>query len=214
MDVNRLRDRAQWGLNIVARAIGSPADAYRATGSTKPLDPRNRYLRLHVAFSSSPGELERPSTYGSALCYGYFDAAYTQPGDYLVQDDRTVFIGEQQSFAPALCIRTNRIVTFRRPPAPSGAGQAAYGGGGSGTSITLMEDWPASVLGTSGSGTPPSGVPSEITVPMWTVLLPAPEGVTLLPSDLMSDELGRQAVVTSAELSHLGWRLIVKQLTA
>jgi hypothetical protein len=43
------------------------------------------------------------------------------------------------------------------------------------------------------------------------VLLPAQPDVVLLVADLMTDDLGRNAVVSSAELTNLGWRLSVKQ---
>ena len=43
------------------------------------------------------------------------------------------------------------------------------------------------------------------------MLLPAFPGVVLLPADLMTDDLGRSAVVSAAELTALGWRLTVKQ---
>ena len=49
--------------------------------------------------------------------------------------------------------------------------------------------------------------------PYWTVLLPAFPGVVLRPADLMTDDLGRTAVVAAAELTDLGWRLSVKQAT-
>ena len=54
---------------------------------------------------------------------------------------------------------------------------------------------------------------SDSSIPYWTVLLPAIPGVILLPADLMTDDLGRNAVVTAAELTDLGWRITVKQAT-
>jgi hypothetical protein len=75
----------------------------------------------------------------------------------------------------------------------------------------LLTNWPASVLGASGGGRPDTALPSDSSVPYWTVLLPAMPGVILHPSDLMTDDLGRAAVVAGAELTDLGWRLTVKQ---
>ena len=46
---------------------------------------------------------------------------------------------------------------------------------------------------------------------MWTVLLPSVAGVVLRPADLMTDDLDRTGIVASAEITDLGWRLIVKQ---
>lgn len=81
----------------------------------------------------------------------------------------------------------------------------------SATTASLLTAWPASVLGAAGSGEPQADLPSDNTVPYWTVLAPAFPGVVLLPTDLMSDELGRNATVSAAELTELGWRLTVKQ---
>ena len=65
--------------------MGTDTDAYRPSGVSEPLAPRNRFLRLRAAFTSRDGKFAHPVMYGDALWYGIFDAAYTQPGDYLVQ---------------------------------------------------------------------------------------------------------------------------------
>jgi hypothetical protein len=37
--------------------------------------------------------------------------------------------------------------------------------------------------------------------------------VVLLNGDLMTDDLGRTGVISSAELTDLGWRMLVRQTT-
>lgn len=143
--------------------------------------------------------------------HGIFDAAYTRPGDYLVQEGAVWFIASQEPLLPVLCVRCNRVVSFSRPVTSSTTGIAEYGGVASTSMTSLLQSWPASVLGASGSGEPQADLPSDNTVPYWTVLLAAFPGVTLLPADLMSDDLGRNATVAAAELTELGWRLTVKQ---
>ncbi len=147
------------------------------------------------------------------MWYGIFDAAYTRPGDYLVQAATVWFIAAQQRLLPVLCVQTNRVVSFSRPAAPSNTGVNSYGGITTDTNQPLLTNWPASVLGVAGRGHPAAELPSDGSMPYWTVLLPAVPGVTLLPSDLMADDLGRNAVVAAAELTDLGWRLTVKQAT-
>jgi hypothetical protein len=100
MDPARLQDRIHWALNTAARAIGVQTDAYRPTGVSEPLDPTNRFLRLPAAFTVPDGRFARPNGYGDALWYGVFDAAYTRPGDYLVQQDATCFVAAQQRLLP------------------------------------------------------------------------------------------------------------------
>ncbi|MEJ0016757.1 MAG: hypothetical protein WDN25_09335 [Acetobacteraceae bacterium] len=200
-------------MNAAARALGADTDAYRPVGTARPLAMANRFLRLRAAFTAPDGKFARPNTYGDALWHGVFDAAYTRPGDYLVQQPSIWFIAAQQRLLPVLCVQTNRIVSFSRPAAPSSTGINEYGGATTATNDLLLEDWPASVLGATGGGRTETDLPGDGSVPTWTVLLPATPGLVLRPSDLMSDDLGRNAVVAAAELSGLGWRVTVKQAT-
>lgn len=207
----RLQDRISWASNICARAAGDWADAYRACGTSDPLEPANRFLRLPALFTGVQGNFTRPQGYGDTLAHGIFDYAYTKPGDYLVQGDATWFIAAQLPLLPALCVRTNRVVSFTRAAAPASTGVNGYGGVTASNLAPLLTEWPASVIGFSGGGQPAANLPSDSSVPYWTVLLPAFRGVVLLPADLMRDDLGRAAIVSAAELTALGWRLTVKQ---
>jgi hypothetical protein len=213
MDPAQLQDRVHRGLNTAARAVGADTDAYRPSGTSDPLAARNRFLRLRAAFTSRDGGFAHPVMYGDALWYGIFDAAYTRPGDYLVQADSVWFIAAQQRLLPVLCVLTNRIVSFWRPAAPSTTGVNTYGGITTETNEELLANWPASVLGATGQGHPSTDLPSDGSSPYWTVLMPATPEVILLPSDLMTDDLGRNAVVAAAELTDLGWRMTMKQAT-
>jgi hypothetical protein len=213
MDPIELQDRVHWGLNAAARAVGVDTNAYRPSGFAEPLAAKNRFLRLRAAFTARDGKFAHPNAYGDALWYGIFDAAYTRPGDYLVQADTVWFIAAQQRLVPVLCVQTNRIVSFSRPAAPSSTGVNTYGGVITETNEVLLTNWPASVLGVAGRGHPSADLPSDSSVPYWTVLMPAIAGMTLLPSDLMTDDLERNAVVAATELTDLGWRITVKQAT-
>jgi hypothetical protein len=213
MNPMELQDRVHRGLNAAARAVGADTDAYRPSGFSEPMSPGNRFLRLRAAFTARDDRFARANAYGEALWHGIFDAAYTRPGDYLAQADAIWFIAAQQRLLPVPCVQTNRVVSFWRPAAPSSTGVNSYGGVMTGTNQVLLTNWPASVLGASGRGRPDTDLPSDSSIPYWTVLLPAVSGVTLLPSDLMTDDLGRNAVVAAAELTDLGWRIAVKQAT-
>jgi hypothetical protein len=213
MDSARLEDRLRWGLNVAARATGSTTSAYRPRGAKSPLAARNRFLRLHAAFSGLDGTFARPNGYGNALWYGIFDAAYTLPGDYLVQNEATWFIAAQQKLLPVLCVQTNRIVSFTRPAAQSSIGVNTYGGVTAANVTPIMTDWPASVLVASREGRPLANLPNDTSVSYWIVLVPACAGVVLQTADLMSDDLGHSGVVTTTELTDLGWRLAVRQAT-
>ena len=213
MDQATLLDRMRWGMNIAARAMGAVTDVYRPQGPLKPLDHVNRILRMHAAFTPRGGSVVATNVYGEALWHGIFDAAYTHVGDYLVQPNRIMFIATQQGLAEPLCVQTNRKITIARA-IPSGIlGANAYGGAIEGNTVVLLADWPASVLGISNTGNPTAGLPSDVSVPYSTVLLPALDGIVLRTGDLFTDDLGRSAVVAAAELSDMGWRLAVKQVS-
>jgi hypothetical protein len=211
MSLGHIQDRIRWGLNIAARHIGLMTDAYRPSGVAEPISPCNRYLRLHAAFSGTDSRFLKPNGYGSAMWHGVFDAAYTRVGDYLVQNDNIWFIAAQQDLLPVLCVKADRTVSFSRPDAPTVTGVNEYSGVTAQTNTPLLTNWPASVLGIGGSGQPSADLPSDQSVPFWTVLMPAYGDVVLLPADLMQDDLGRKATVAAAELSSLGWRITVQQ---
>jgi hypothetical protein len=213
MQPAELQDRIHKGLNAAARAIGSDTDAYRPSDDSEPLARKNRFLRLRAAFTAQDGKFGRPNGYGDPLWHGVFDGAYTRVGDYLVQGNVVWFIAAQQRLLPILCVQANRVVSFWRPAAPSNTGVNTYGGVTAATNAPLLTNWPASVLGASGGGRPDSGLPSDGSSPYWTVMLPALPGVILRPSDLMTDDLGRNAVIAGTELTDLGWRIAVKQAT-
>lgn len=209
----QLQDRVYRGLNAAARAIGVETDAYRPSGLSDPLAPQNRFLRLRATFTASDGKFTHPRGYGDAIAHGVFDAAYTRPGDYLVQEQGVWFIAAQQRLLPVLCVHTNRTISIERPAPPPNMGMNPYGGATPATNSPLLTNWPASILGAAGGGHTESNLPDDTSVPHWTVLLPAFPGVVLHPSDLINDDIGRNAVIAAAELTDLGWRITARQAT-
>jgi hypothetical protein len=211
MSLEHIQDRIRWGLNVAARKVGRTTDVYRPSGFAAPISPSNRFLRLHAAFSGPDNRFLAPNGYGAAMWHGVFDAAYTQVGDYLVQDSQIWFIAAQQDLLPVLCVRADRFISFSRSDAPSTAGVNSYSGVTADTNTPLLTGWPASILGVGGAGQPAADLPSDQSVPYWTVLMPAFGDVVLLPADRMQDDLGRNATVAAAELTSLGWRITVQQ---
>jgi hypothetical protein len=218
MQEDRLQDTIRRGLGRAARAAGSVCDAYRPDGAGSPLRPGCRYLRLPVLFSPAAG-VHRVSAHGHPLWNAAFDAAYSRPGDYLVRksDGAVFFIAAQPPLLPVLCVLTDRTVSFSRPSGPGVVGAGSYGGVQRATATTLLQTWPASVVAI-GDGGFDASLPADMHPATWTVLLPGAGaddgGPVLRGGDLMTDDLGRYGVVTSAELSSLGWRLHVRQAAA
>jgi hypothetical protein len=209
-----LQNVVQRGLGRAALMVGQDCHAYRPNSVDRPLTEENRYLRLQAAFIRPGRSAVRAMDYGQAVWEGIFDAAYTRPGDYLVRvaDGAVWFIAGQPELEPIMCVQAERVVAFSRPAISATA--AAYGGVVAATAIPLLAQWPASVLDGGGGGIGQAGLPGDPRGGNWRVLLPALPGVLLRGGDLMSDDLGRNGVVATAELTALGWRLTVRQATS
>jgi hypothetical protein len=183
MDGATLQDRFSRGMGSAAVRLGMPHDLYRGRGCVEPLAAENRALRLSAAFDGGDPGYRRPHGYERAL-RGIFDVVCTQVGDYLRGPRGVLFIAMLPPLQRPLCVLTNGVLDVLRPVGPQSPGLNGYGG--------VQEPRLQAVL---------SG---------WSVLLPhTPEPI--LGSDLLRDEAGRRFVVRTAELSELGWRLMVRQ---
>ena len=207
-----LQDLISRGMGVAALKLGAPCDAYRPRSPASPLASGNRYLRLAASFNAEDPAYRKPNGYGRATWFGIFDSAYTQPGDYLSGPPGVFFIAAQQALLPVLCVLANRTLNAIRPGAPASPGVNTYGGLNQVNAKPLLSGWPASILAIGGGQSTDITLPGDTKTPFWSVLLPATP-ITLRSSDILNDDLGRSFVISSAELSQLGWRLVVKQAT-
>jgi hypothetical protein len=210
----RIHDRVAWGMNRAAAQIGTLAEIYRPRVLSDPLDPENRILRMPVALSIAKGRaFTRFEEFGTAAWQCICDTSYLQPGDFVVCDGATWFVSALNPMLPALCIRTNLLVTLYLTNIVSGVGATDYRSLAVFGSSTGSGAWPASALGVGGGGRPGADLPTDSTVPYWTVLLPPSFNSAISVTDRITDSCGRNGIVASAELTHLGWRLNIKQVT-
>ncbi len=219
-DNSEIPDMIRRGLGAAARAAGAWCDLYRPQTASGPMTSGNRVLRMPAMFANPVG-FNAPVGYGQAMWEGYFDTGYSRPGDYVSGPDGVFFIASQPRLGPVLCVKANRILSFARPAAPLAAGVNGYVGVQSAIASALLTDWPASVLaaGVGGRGALPADAPGVIGgAGGWSALLPAVRVagtvVLLRTGDLASDDLGRTGVVSTAELTDLGWRLHIRQATS
>lgn len=214
MDARRLQDRIARGLGQAGRRIGEAYDVYRPRDAMAPLDADSRIIRLPMAIHGEDKDWHRSAHYGQPLWFSVHDTGYTRPGDYLVGPSGTFFIAAQPPLLATVCVLTNRLLTCRRTSGATGAGVNAYGGAEPRSDRVLLSNWPASVLTLSGGARAGGALPGEPGPATWSILLPhLPEavGVTLKADDLLSDEDGEIMVITAAERSTLGWRLLAAQ---
>lgn len=211
MDEFHLQDRLYWGMNRAANVLGRVTDAYRTKGVANPLGRSNRYLQMRAAFSRQDGHFTQAVGYGMAVWNGYFDASYTHVGDYLVQEKNIWFIAAQQSLLPILCVKTNRIISITRQLTP--ATGTSYDLEPANSTITLISNWPASLLGISTEGKSPTRLPGDTVTPIMVALLPSVHNQVIQPTDVIIDEHGSTSIVVAAELSDLGLRLNVRHVS-
>ena len=217
-----LQDKISRGYGNAARAIGELCDLYRPQSATDPLNGRNHILRFYAGFLPYDGRVRMPTSYGHVTWQGVFDAAYTQPGDFIVgpltrsgaQDAAIWFIAAQQPLLPPLCVRTSALIDVVRSSTSTTVGAGSYGGVGALSSITILSACPASIIHASGVGLNPLGLPATVAPGDWEVLLPAASNVVLRTNDRIFDDLGRSASIAAAERSDLGWRVIAKEIAS
>lgn len=213
MSQAHLQDRHTYALGVAGRHLGTWADAYRPAHPLEPFKDEFRFMKLPAAFVPARGGAQQTNLYGDPFWHGLFDASYTRPGDYLRCRTGVYFIASQLPLLPLLCVMTNRTVSLVRPNPQSAPSANPYGGYSWGNDTALMTGWPASVVTNTRYGQPEGKLPTDQPVSYLTVLMPRIEPVTLETGDMLTDDLGRQAVLVAAELTELGWRLIAKVIT-
>jgi len=155
----------------------------------------------------------KPNKYGKATWYCLADGSLLAVGDYLVQPDGSVFfIAGLQDLLPIFVVGCNRTVDVLRPQQLSGVGAVGYGGNTAATETSLVTQFAASILqGTKGEKSPVD-LPGDVRIPWWAILLPVlPGGVALRTGDIINDDLARRYIISSAELTDLGWRITAMQ---
>lgn len=211
MDSATLQNRIYRGYGQAAKRIGPVYSLYRPTSALNPLASSNLLGSLNASFNAEDMSYGRPNKYAKPTWFCLVDGTVTQVGDYLVNNGKTFFIAAMQTTLPILAVDCNRIINVNRPAQQVGAGVVGYGGNTAATETPLLTAWPASVLqGTKGEKNEVN-LPGDVRNPWWQILFPAFPGVTLHTADVITDELSRRYIISSAEKSDLGWRCTAMQ---
>ena len=163
------------------------------------------YANMFVSLNAEDMKYGKPNKYGKATWYALFDGLNAQVGDYFVGPGGTFFIAAMQLLLPILVVECNRVITVWRPQIQTGV-DGEYGGTTDANQTAVMTDWPCSILqGTKGEKNE-SNLPGDVRAAWWSILLPY-AGVQILPNDIITDDLGIRYVLSSVEISDLGYRL-------
>ncbi len=201
------------GNGIAAGVLGQPFDVYRPTSSTYPTA---KLFSINAAFtihSSGDYNFHKPSDYKGPLFHALVDGTLLQVGDYLNNPGNVFgpfFLISLNPLVPILAVSCNHIVSFYRRASDADVGSLSYGGNDPSTDQPLMLNWPVSLLKGS-RGLREAELPGNVGFGMFDILAPYSLGVNLLIGDIIIDDLGLRYVIQSAELTDLGWRLLVQQ---
>jgi len=214
MDAATLQSRIYAGYAKAALRIGYTSDLYRATSASNPMASGNKLASLPASFNAEDMKYGKPNKYGHPTWWGLFDGRVTKVGDYLSNaHDGTFFIASQQTNLPMICVSCNVTVDVKRPQQQASVGALGYGGNTLAVETPLMTQWPCSILQGSKGEKADMVLPGDTRTPWWTILLPKYDGVMLRTGDIVTDNNARRFVISSAELTDLGWRMTASQAT-
>lgn len=210
MDSAKLQNRVYKGYAKAALRIGPLFNVFRPSDPLSPLS-NGPVATLNASFNAEDMTYGRPNKYGKPTWFCLVDGTQTLVGDYLINDSQTFFIAAMQPILPILAVDCNRTISVFRPQQQAGQGLMPYGGNTDTNETLLMSGWPASVLqGTKGEK---GGVnlPGDVRNPWWQALFPAFSGLNIESAYIVTDDLNRRYIVSSAELTDLGWRCTMMQ---
>jgi hypothetical protein len=208
MDGVKLQGKVYAGYAQAAKRIGLTFQHYRPINALGAIDEHSLVGPILASFNALDMKYGKASAYGKPVWYCLADGRLLAAGDYLVHGSSTYFIAGMQPLLPILAVECNRIMSFFRPQQLAGAGAVGYGGNTMANQTPIAAGFPASVLqGTKGERND-TGLPGDVKVPWWAVLIPTlPGNVQLRTDDVAIDENGRRYVLASCEQTDLGWRL-------
>lgn len=218
------------GYAQAALRLGSPFNVYRPSAiKTLELEASGRFgnrfggailgsmsadwsglgpvvLTLPVALNAEDMRFGKPNKYAKGTWYALVDGTQLAIGDYLVGSQGTFFIAALQPLLPILVVECNDTVSLFRVGPPTSVGVSTYSGATFANEIAYVAEVPCSILqGTKGEKAP-DNLPGDTRSPWWNILMPRSVG-DVRYGDLITDERGRRFVVSSSELTDLGYRL-------
>ena len=209
MDGARLQALVSRGYAKAGAVTGAAYTQYRPADPLAPLATALATITASFDAKAAYG-FNAPNEYGDARWYGLLDTAAVQPGDYLTGQLGTFFVAAVQPLLPCFCINCSAVLDLLRVPANSAPGQQGYSAAYGASETLVLSGWPASLLFGGRGSRGEAGLPGELPLASYLVLLPALLGAAVQPGDVLRDADGLRYTVQSAELSDLGWRIYAR----
>ena len=194
MDAATLQTKVYSGMGKAAQRIGALFTIYRPSSATSVIVSGNNQGTLNAHFTTN-GQYNTPNKPGQAYWQVMLDGTQVAVGDYLVGTPGTFYVAAKQPLLPILAVGCNRTVSITQ-----------------GGTTPVAVGWPTSILLESSRGDMPlediAGNPAS---PHWYCLLPVVTGINIDVADLVTDDRGRNYLITSAEASEFGWRITMQQ---
>jgi hypothetical protein len=200
MDAARAAAKISRGYGIAARVLGPEYAVYRPGDLTHPMvTPIGTVHAMFKGVNAKVGAADKP---GDPFCDGYMATAIMEPGDICTGADGVFFVWGKPTLGAILAVQCNEVVSVSRP----GPQITPDYYGGACVDTIMMDGWPASVLQRGSGELGPLNLPGDAKFGGTTILLPAPAGVTIRTSDIITTTRAR-FIVVSAELTD-GWRIM------
>lgn len=219
MDGPTIQARVYAGYAKAAKVIGIAYDQYRPLTAAAPLANKVATVKMAVD-SGKQYTFNSPNEYGDPTWLALIDDATVQTGDYLVGNNggyntNTYFIAGKQFLLPVLAIECNRSIRITRENLSSAVGALGYSGNQPANETDILGAsgtlWPASIL-LGGRAQAGLNLPAGVKNVGWRILLPPSVPVSILASDMVTDDLGRRYAIEGSELTDLGWRINAQEV--
>lgn len=218
MDVTALQAKVYAGYAKAAERLGYAYAVYRPSGPDSPMDPGNVIVpALNATFTSASTQdfnFNRSNDREVPDYHCMADMTGLAAGDIFVNDDWGIyFLIALDPLLPPRAIRSTQLVSVTRPAAQAGFGAQPYGGSVPATEVPVMSGgWPAAVLTVKARGEGSEvNLPGDVRTPGYTIYMPYLPGTLIRSSDIITDELGRRFIISSAELTDQGWNMVTRQ---
>jgi len=202
-----VQQKVNHGYSIAASKLGKTFVQYRPQTGGPVFVNTNIVQELDLMFDQDYHfSVLKPQQYNDNNYFALMDLTYVQVGDYLTDNNGTVFfVAWIEPLRPAEILLCNRTITLYTP-----SGSIGNGYGGDTDPVTKLTDWPVSLLpGTKGEVNE-SRTPGSVRAPWGVIQMPKPPGdIKVNEYDLVIDDRNYRFIISTSSLAKEGFYLTI-----